>query len=49
MLTAAYRKNKVIEGKKSSSLIDHMVRIQLKYSAKVAKFCTKIGDLIIAL
>lgn len=45
-LTVVYRNYKVIEGKKTNTLIDHIARNELKYSAKVAKFVNKVGELV---
>lgn len=49
LLTAVYRDFKAIEKKKKLNLIDHMVRNQLKYSTKVAKFCWRAGEHITSL
>lgn len=45
-LTLVYRAYKVEQGKKSLNLIDHIVRNELKYSAKVSKFAHRSGELI---
>lgn len=45
-LTVVYRNYKVAEGKKWTTLIDHIARNELKYSAKVAKFVNKVGELV---
>jgi nitrate/nitrite-specific signal transduction histidine kinase len=36
----------VADGKKWTTLIDHIARNELKYSAKVAKFVNKVGELV---
>ena len=45
-LTVIYRNYKTVEGKKTLGLIDHMVRNELKYSAKVAKFAHRMGEIV---
>lgn len=41
-----YRHYKVAEGKKWLPLIDHIARNELKYSARVAKFVQRTGELV---
>ena len=45
-ITIVYRNYKMTEGKKMVSLLDHIIKNELKYSAKVARFVCKCGELI---